>query len=174
MCYQPQAGLAQRRPTVCSGKIAEGSPNVIIGGGTVTTDKISPEIPDWVNKALLVAGFAAACVLAGPLVAVVGFAGGMLGGELGSEVGGAMFGEGSDGQKICGLAGSIIGGMGAAKMVEIPPEAPVAVEEPAVPVTEEPTAISESAPTEPAESPALARSSKEGATSEQNALRCQR
>ena len=86
--------------TVCSAKIAAGSPNVIIGGGTVTTDNISPEIPDWVNTSLEVAGLAAACVLFGPVAAIVGFAGSIVGGDIGGALGGAMFGQGSDGQKI--------------------------------------------------------------------------
>lgn len=164
--------------TICSAKVAEGSPNVMIGGGTVTTDKISPEIPDWVNKTLLIAGFAATCVLAGPLVAVVGFAGGMLGGEIGQELGGAMFGKGSDGQKICGLLGSVIGGFGAAKMVEIPPEVPTPIEEGVTPPVEEPVAVDPAAPepvasepvaSEPVSSePSAPRPAQETTSGEQN------
>jgi RHS repeat-associated protein len=110
--------------TVCSAKIQDGSNNVRIGGPTATTDKINPEIPQWINDTLMVVGFVAACILAGPVVAILGFAASMIGGEIGSYYGGKWFGEGSDGQKLMGLGGSILGGMlvgGAAKTFEDEP-----------------------------------------------------
>ncbi|MDR6496288.1 putative Zn-binding protein involved in type VI secretion [Paraburkholderia terricola] len=113
----------------CSAVISDGSPNVFIGGSTVTTDEISPEVPGWVNTAMLAVGFAAAVVLAGPLVAVLGTAGGIGGGMLGSAIGGHYFGEGSDGQKWSMLGGSLAGGLAAGKgatMLESPKE-PVAL-----------------------------------------------
>ena len=122
--------------TVCSAKIQDGSNNVRIGGPTATTDKINPEIPEWINDTLMVVGFVAACILAGPVVAVLGFAASMIGGEIGSYYGGKWFGEGSDGQKLMGLGGSILGGAlvgGAAKTFE---DEPVVAPRETEPVTE--------------------------------------
>jgi RHS repeat-associated protein len=99
----------------CDAKIAEGAGNVIIGGPTAQTDAISPEIPEWVNWTLLAVGFAAAVVLAGPIVAIVGTAGGFAGGAGGNWLGGKIFGEGSDGQKWMMLGGSVLGGVAGAK-----------------------------------------------------------
>ncbi len=97
----------------CSAVISAGSPNVFIGGATVTTDDISPEIPGWVNWTMLAVGVAAAAVLAGPLVAALGTVGGIAGGEAGSWLGGKFFGDGSDGQKWSMLGGSLLGGLAA-------------------------------------------------------------
>ncbi|MGA4071400.1 PAAR domain-containing protein [Ralstonia pseudosolanacearum] len=99
----------------CSAVISAGSPNVFIGGATVTTDDISPEIPGWVNWTMLAVGVAAAAVLAGPLVAALGTVGGIAGGEAGSWLGGKFFGDGSDGQKWSMLGGSLLGGLAGAK-----------------------------------------------------------
>jgi uncharacterized Zn-binding protein involved in type VI secretion len=99
----------------CSAIINDGAPNVFIGGSTATTDNISPEVPGWVNWAMLGVGFAAAVILAGPLVAVLGTVGGFAGGEAGSWLGGKYFGEGSDGQKWAMLGGSLVGGFAGAK-----------------------------------------------------------
>jgi uncharacterized Zn-binding protein involved in type VI secretion len=99
----------------CSAIINDGSPNVFIGGSTVTTDDISPEVPAWVNWTMLAVGVAAAAILAGPLAAVLGTVGGIAGGEAGSWVGGKYFGEGSDGQKWAMLGGSLLGGFAGAK-----------------------------------------------------------
>lgn len=109
----------------CSAVISDGSPNVFIGGARQTTDDISPEVPAWMNWAMLGVGIAAAVVLAGPVVGLIGAAGGFAGGELGSAVGGAVFGEGSDGQKWSMLGGSLVGGGLAGKgagMLEAPKE----------------------------------------------------
>jgi RHS repeat-associated protein len=97
--------------TSCGAQIADGSSNVWIGGGTVTTDSIAAEVPGWLSDAILVVGFAAAVVLAGPAVAVLGLVGGILGGEGGAWLGGKLFGEGSDGQKLMALGGAILGGV---------------------------------------------------------------
>ncbi|WP_322064882.1 PAAR domain-containing protein [Burkholderia ubonensis] len=98
---------------MCSAVINDGSPNVFIGGATV--GEVDPEIPAWVNWAMLGVGVAAAAVLAGPLVAVLGTIGGVAGGEIGSWLGGKAFGEGSDGQKWSMLGGSLLGGFAGAK-----------------------------------------------------------
>ncbi|WP_198294254.1 PAAR domain-containing protein [Burkholderia ubonensis] len=98
---------------MCSAVINDGSPNVFIGGATV--GEVDPEIPAWVNWAMLGVGVAAAAVLAGPLVAVLGTIGGIGGGEIGSWLGGKAFGEGSDGQKWSMLGGSLVGGAAAGK-----------------------------------------------------------
>jgi uncharacterized Zn-binding protein involved in type VI secretion len=94
----------------CSAVINDGSPNVFIGGSRTTTDDISPEVPAWMNWAMLAVGVAAVCVLAGPIVAALGIVGGLAGGELGSLIGGHYFGDRSDGQKWSMLAGSLAGG----------------------------------------------------------------
>jgi len=148
--------------TVCSARIKDGSSNVLIGGPTQTTDKISPEIPGWVNEVLLVAGLAAAVILAGPVVALLGFAASYVGGEMGAYYGGKWFGEGSDGQKLMGLGGSILGGAlvgGAAKMVEGEPVAAPREIEPAM----EPEPVRPGAEPEPvgpkAEEPVAERAS---------------
>ncbi len=99
----------------CSAVISAGSPNVFIGGATVTTDDISPEIPGWVNWTMLAVGVAAAAVLAGPLVAALGTVGGIAGGETGTWLGGKFFGDGSDGQKWSMLGGGLLGGLAGVK-----------------------------------------------------------
>lgn len=94
----------------CGARISAGSPDVIIGGAQVTTLEIEPEIPDWLNMTLLAAGIGSAVVLAGPVVALVGLAGSLGLGSLAEEAGGELFGEGSDGQKVMSLVGSMVGG----------------------------------------------------------------
>ncbi|MBN3725672.1 PAAR domain-containing protein [Burkholderia sp. Ac-20379] len=120
----------------CSAIINDGSPNVFIGGATATTDDISPEIPGWVNWTMLGVGFAAAVILAGPAVAVLGTVGGFAGGLAGSWLGGKFFGEGSDGQKWSMLGGSLLGGFAGTKAAglgaRVVPEVPPVVETPAI------------------------------------------
>ena len=98
---------------MCGALINDGSPNVFIGGATV--GQANSEIPAWVNWTMMAVGVAAAAVLAGPALAVVGAVGGFAGGEAGSWIGGRVFGEGSDGQKWSLLGGSLLGGMAGAK-----------------------------------------------------------
>ncbi len=98
---------------MCGALINDGSPNVFIGGATV--GQANSEIPAWVNWAMMAVGVAAAAVLAGPVLAVVGAVGGFAGGAAGSWVGGKAFGEGSDGQKWSMLGGSLLGGAAGAK-----------------------------------------------------------
>ncbi|MNZ68107.1 Ribonuclease YqcG [compost metagenome] len=105
---QPAARVGDR--TVCDGKISAGSSNVFIGGGTDTTDAISPEVPEWLEYSVLIVGLASATVLAGPVVVAFGFLGGLFGARIGSWVGGEVFGEGGDGQKISAFVGGFIGG----------------------------------------------------------------
>jgi len=104
----PAARIGDR--LTCSAEIFSGSPDVFIGGAKVQTDEISPEIPEWINWAMLGIGGAALAVLASPAIAVLGTLGGMGGGYAGSYLGGELFGEGSDGQKWMMLAGSLVGG----------------------------------------------------------------
>lgn len=98
---------------MCGALINDGSPNVFIGGATV--GQANSEIPPWVNWTMMAVGVAAAAVLAGPVLAVVGAVGGFAGGEAGSWLGGKAFGEGSDGQKWSMLGGSLLGGYAGAK-----------------------------------------------------------
>lgn len=46
---QPASRVGDK--TNCDAQVMEGSPNVLIGGGTVTTLPIKPEVPDWLYKA---------------------------------------------------------------------------------------------------------------------------
>ncbi|YCI28654.1 PAAR domain-containing protein [Erwinia sp. PK3-005] len=109
----PAARIGDR--LTCSAEIFSGSPDVFIGGGKIQTDEISPEIPEWINWAMLGIGGAALAVLASPAIAVLGTLGGMGGGYAGSYLGGELFGEGSDGQKWMMLAGSLAGGAAGGK-----------------------------------------------------------
>lgn len=94
----------------CGAKIDDGSANVIIGGETATTDGISPEVPGYVHGAMLVVGLASAAILVGPAAAALGLVGGAVGGTVMNSVGGAIFGEGSDGQKLMAFGGGLVGG----------------------------------------------------------------
>ncbi|GLR08553.1 hypothetical protein GCM10007905_12720 [Mixta theicola] len=64
---------------------------------------------------MLGVGGAVLAVLASPAIAVLGTLGGMGGGWAGSCLSGALFGEGSDGQKWMMLAGSLAGGAAGSK-----------------------------------------------------------
>lgn len=105
--------------TICSAVILAGSPDVHIGGGTVQTDQINPEnlVPGWVHASLLVAGVGCALVLAAPAVVAGGLVFGIVGGVGGNWLGGQIFGEGSDGQKVTALVGSVLFGFLGAKGV---------------------------------------------------------
>lgn len=101
----------------CGAVIVEGSPDVIIEGGTVQTDTVNPEnlVPAWVHWSLLAVGIGAAVILGGPIVAALGLVGSIGGGMGCAWLGGKIFGQGSDGQKWMLLGGSIVGGMAGAK-----------------------------------------------------------
>lgn len=101
----------------CGAVIVEGSPDVIIEGGTVQTDTIQPEnlVPAWVHWSLLAVGIGAAVILGGPIVAALGLVGGIGCGMGCAWLGGRIFGQGSDGQKWMMLGGSLVGGMAGAK-----------------------------------------------------------
>jgi uncharacterized Zn-binding protein involved in type VI secretion len=105
---QPAARVGDR--TVCDGKISSGSANVFIGGGTETTDTISPEVPGWLERAVLVVGLGSAFVLVSPVIVIAGLVGGVVGGLGGNWAGGKLFGEGSDGQKLMAFGGALLGG----------------------------------------------------------------
>jgi uncharacterized Zn-binding protein involved in type VI secretion len=117
----------------CGSKIAEGSPDVIIGGGTFAyTDEIDSEVPWYAEAALLglgLVGGVGAIALAGKAMRVITackFGGSLVGGwglgYSGNWLGGRMFGEGSRGQNLtsfgAGVVGSILGGrLGGSKTV---------------------------------------------------------
>ncbi|MFJ4434468.1 PAAR domain-containing protein [Pseudomonas sp. NPDC089395] len=108
----PAARVGDR--TVCGARISAGSTNVFIGGGTETTDEISPELAGWLDGAVLGVGLASAIALVGPAMALWGLFGGMLGGGAGYQVGGERYGEGSDEQKLMAFGGAfIVGGLAA-------------------------------------------------------------
>lgn len=98
----------------CSAKIEDGSHNVFIGGGTVTTMELESEVP-WVYHAVIMGlGLASAVILMGPVVGLLSFAGSLAGGA-GAVWVAQQMGLGEDAQKIAGLLGSFAGGMGAAR-----------------------------------------------------------
>ncbi|MFJ4353985.1 PAAR domain-containing protein [Pseudomonas sp. NPDC089428] len=109
----PAARVGDR--AVCDGRISSGSANVFIGGGTVTTDAIDPEVEEWLEVAIYVVGLGCAVALTGPVVVSVALAGGYIGNNVGEWAGGEIFGNTSDGQKITALAGGLIGGGVAAR-----------------------------------------------------------
>jgi uncharacterized Zn-binding protein involved in type VI secretion len=99
--------------TICSAVITGGSANVYVGGPSYQTNEIHPEnlVPGWVHASLFVVGVGASLVLAPVAVVAGGLVLGLAGGLGGHWVGGQLFGEGSDGQKLMGFGGSILGGM---------------------------------------------------------------
>lgn len=114
---QPAARVGDR--TVCDARIAQGSPNVCIGGEAETTDEISPEVPGSLEGAVLAVGLASAIALVGPAMALWGLFGGALGGGAGYQLGGQRYGEGSDGQKLLAFGGSlVVGGLTARYRVQ--------------------------------------------------------
>ncbi|NRB57933.1 MAG: PAAR domain-containing protein, partial [Salinicola sp.] len=70
----PAARVGDR--TACDGKISSGSSNVRIGGKTVQTDEINPEVPVWLEWTIAGVGIASALVLASPAVVTLGLLGG--------------------------------------------------------------------------------------------------
>ncbi|PBQ19059.1 type IV secretion protein Rhs [Pseudomonas congelans] len=104
----PAARVGDR--TACDAKIVVGSSNVFIGGGTETTDPINPEVPELLERGILLVGLASAFVLASPVIVIAGLVGGVAGGTVGSLGGAQLFGEGSDGQKLMAFSGALLGG----------------------------------------------------------------
>ncbi len=104
----PAARVGDR--TACDAKIVVGSRNVFIGGGTETTDPINPEVPELLERGILLVGLASAFVLASPVIVIAGLVGGVAGGTVGSLGGAQLFGEGSDGQKLMAFSGALLGG----------------------------------------------------------------
>jgi uncharacterized Zn-binding protein involved in type VI secretion len=107
----------------CSAKISDGSHDVFIEGGTVTTLDLESEIPWWLHAAIFAVGALSAVILAGPIVAACGIGLSIAGGYGGTLLAQAL-GFGEDGQKLFGLAGSLLGGFagmkGGARIAEIP------------------------------------------------------
>lgn len=104
----PAARVGDR--TACDAKIVVGSSNVFIGGGTETTDPINPEVPELLERGILLVGLASAFVLASPVIVIAGLVGGIAGGTVGSMGGAQLFGEGTDGQKLMSFGGALLGG----------------------------------------------------------------
>lgn len=104
----PAARVGDR--TACDAKIVVGSSNVFIGGGTETTDPINPEVPELLERGILLVGLASAFVLASPVIVIAGLVGGIAGGTVGSMGGAQLFGEGTDGQKLMAFGGALLGG----------------------------------------------------------------
>ena len=73
-------------------------------------DAISPEVPGWLERSVLVVGLGSAFVLASPVIVIAGLAGGIAGGLAGYWAGGELFGQGSDGQKLMAFGGAFLGG----------------------------------------------------------------
>jgi len=101
----PVARIGDR--STCGGKISSGSSNVFIGGGTLSTEDIDPEVPLWLEFAIAGLGLGSGLALkVGLKLIAKAAAGGFLGGTAGHFGGGKFFGEGSDGQKL--LAASLL------------------------------------------------------------------
>ncbi len=107
-----QHAVRKGERTACDAKVSTGSDNVYIGGPSVQTRPIETEVPGWVNDLILYTGIASALILlpVAPGLVIGGLVGGVLGGKGGSALGGAIFGEGSKGQRLMGLAGTLFGG----------------------------------------------------------------
>lgn len=79
--------------------------------------------PGWVHVAIFAVGALSAVILAGPIVAACGIGLSIVGGY-GGQLLAQHLGFGEDGQKLFGLAGSLIGGFagmkGGARLAEIP------------------------------------------------------
>ncbi|MBO0859039.1 MAG: PAAR domain-containing protein [Chloracidobacterium sp.] len=104
----------------CGSKIAVGSVNVFVWGGTRQYTEIDSEVP-WYADAILLGlgliGGVGAIALAGKGLRVLfackfagALAGGWGGGVTGHWLGGKLFGEGSKGQKIMAFSAGLIGG----------------------------------------------------------------
>ncbi|BBN63147.1 MULTISPECIES: PAAR domain-containing protein [Pseudomonas] len=104
----PAARVGDR--IACDAKIVVGSSNVFIGGGTETTDPINPEVPELLERGILLVGLASAFVLASPVIVIAGLVGGIAGGTVGGWGGAKLFGEGTDGQKLMAFGGALLGG----------------------------------------------------------------
>lgn len=104
----PAARVGDR--TECDGKISSGSSNVYVGGGTITTDPIDPEVDEWLQTSIFVVGIGCALVVAGPVVVAIALVGAYAGTKVGDWAGEKLFGEDSDGQKITALVGGFVGG----------------------------------------------------------------
>lgn len=99
--------------TACSGIISSGSGNVRIGGGTVQTDEINPEIPQWLSWTVYGIGIISTgyFLWVAPVLTMGGIAGSVVGEKAGSAIGGAYFGEGSNEQAMFALGGAVVGGL---------------------------------------------------------------
>jgi uncharacterized Zn-binding protein involved in type VI secretion len=114
----PAARIGDR--TSCGSKIAEGSGDVFIWGGTKQYGEIESEVP-WYAEAILLGlglvGGVGAIALAGKGLRVLyacrfagGLVGGWGGGAAGHWIGGNIYGEGSKGQLILSFGGGFLGG----------------------------------------------------------------
>lgn len=116
---QPAARKGDK--TTCDGTISAGFPRVLVGTGRATYLPISPEVPLWLEIGVMALGLVGGIgeialasrglrmVMAARLGA--GLVTGTLGSIGGSLLGGAIFGEGSKGQRILTAAGGLLAGM---------------------------------------------------------------
>lgn len=110
----------------CSAKIIEGSSNVIIGGPSVQTLPMEPEVPQWLTNTMQVMMWGGMIIGTGGVWAAygagaaigtfgLGFAGSYLG-AIGGRWGAAQLGFGETGRRvgevIGGFAGGMLGGLG--------------------------------------------------------------
>lgn len=116
---QPAARKGDK--TTCDGTISAGFPRVLVGTGRETYLAISPEVPLWLELGVMALGLVGGIgeiALASRglrLVMAARLGTGLVTGTLGaigaSMIGGAIFGEGSKGQRILTAAGGLLGGM---------------------------------------------------------------
>ncbi len=93
----------------CAGKIIECSPDVFIEGPTVTTLEIASEVPGWLRWTVMGIGIVSSIILVGPIMTAFGIGASMVGGYAGTWAA-EQLGLGEDGQKLMGLAGSMLAG----------------------------------------------------------------
>ena len=105
----------------CSAKIIEGSPNVIIGGPSVQTEPIEPEVPAWLTATMQVMAIGGLVISTGGVGLTYGVGaafGGLALGYAGSKFGAVggrwaaqQLGLGETGQRVGEVLGGIGGGM---------------------------------------------------------------
>lgn len=103
---------------MCSAKIIEGSLDVLIGGPSVQTMAMNPEVPVWLSTTMQVMAIGGTIIATGGVAitygvgaAVGGLAGGMIGGHYGGQLGGHLatsMGYGETGKRV----GEVLGGIG--------------------------------------------------------------
>jgi uncharacterized Zn-binding protein involved in type VI secretion len=105
----------------CSAKIIEGSPDVIIGGPSVQTLPMEPEVPEWLTTTMQVMAIGGMVIATGGVALTygvgaalgglaLGFAGSHFG-AIGGRWAAQQLGFGETGQRVGEVLGGLVGGM---------------------------------------------------------------